>query len=125
MLVLLITGVTYNRYLVKQKANNLISKTLTELKNTQAQLIEQEKLAALGKLTNETAHEFENPLNYINNFAALNNELFHKINVEQNDAARNTMLDNLKINLQKINQYGKNADGVVKKVLVTARTVAK
>jgi tetratricopeptide (TPR) repeat protein len=124
-LILLITGITYNRYRVKQKANAEITATLLKLKNTQQQIIEHEKLAALGKLTSETAQEIEVPLNYVNNLASLNNELSGKINMEQNDSVRNNMLDHLKINLQKINQYGKNADAVVKKVLVSARSVAK
>jgi tetratricopeptide (TPR) repeat protein len=123
ILVLMITGVTYNRYCAKQTANKEISKTLTQLKDTQEQLIEQEKLAALGKITSQTAQEIEVPLNYVNSFAALNNELFNKINVELNDETRNNMLDKLKINLQKINQYGKNGDAVVKKVLMTARNI--
>jgi two-component system NtrC family sensor kinase len=125
VLVLLITAVTYNRYRVKQKANNLISKTLAELKNTQQQLIEQEKLAALGKLTSDTAQEIESPLNHLNNFATLNTELFHKLSLEQNEEVLIGMLDNLKINLQRINECGKNADAVIKKVLMTARNVGK
>jgi two-component system NtrC family sensor kinase len=125
VLVLLITVVTYNRYRVKQKANNIISKTLLELKNAQQQLIEQEKLAALGKLTSDTAQQIESPLNYVNKFATLNTELFHKLSLEQNEEALNGMLDNIKINLLRINECGKNADAVVKKVLMTARTVGK
>jgi tetratricopeptide (TPR) repeat protein len=125
ILVLLITMVTYNRYRVKQKANNIITKTLLELKNTQQQLIEQEKLAALGKLTSDTAQEIEKPLNDLNDFSGLNNALLFKIKSEKNQVTMNNMLDHLKMNLQKINQYGKNADAVVKKVLMTARNVSK
>jgi two-component system NtrC family sensor kinase len=124
IIVLLITGVIYNRYRVKQKANKLISKTLLELKNTQQQLIEQEKLAVLGKLTSDTAQEIESPLTYVNNFASLNTELFQKLSLEQNEEVLNGLLDNLKINLLRINECGKNADAVVKKVLMTARSVS-
>ena len=46
-----------------------VDKTLIELKQTQAQLVQKEKLASLGELTAGIAHEIQNPLNFVNNFA--------------------------------------------------------
>ena len=52
--------------------------TLNELRNTQAQLIQREKMASLGELTAGIAHEIQNPLNFVNNFSEVNKELLAK-----------------------------------------------
>lgn len=65
LLVLLLIGVVYNRYRIKQKSNAALSKTLTELKETQAHLVQSEKMASLGQLTAGVAHEINNPINFV------------------------------------------------------------
>ncbi len=64
---------------IKQKTNLALQKTLTELKSTQSQLIQSEKMASLGELTAGIAHEIQNPLNFVNNFSEVNKELIDEM----------------------------------------------
>lgn len=114
------------RDLVKQK--EALQQTLEELKSTQDQLVHSEKMASLGELTAGIAHEIQNPLNFVNNFSEVSNELIGEIKEEliKNSDARDMglieeILHDLEQNLTKINTHGKRADSIVKGMLQHSR----
>jgi ligand-binding sensor domain-containing protein/signal transduction histidine kinase len=107
-----------------------LKQSLEDLKSTQTQLIQREKMASLGELTAGIAHEIQNPLNFVNNFSEVNVELsdelkekLHKLNIEPKDRAElESVVDDIIQNQQKINHHGKRADGIVKGMLQHSRT---
>jgi two-component system NtrC family sensor kinase len=109
----------------KQKAKVRIEKAYDELKSTQAQLIQQEKMASLGELTAGIAHEIQNPLNFVNNFSEVSNELVDEMNseIEKGEIGEAKAIANdIKQNLEKINHHGKRADAIVKGMLQHSRS---
>jgi len=104
-----------------------IEKAYTELKTTQTQLIQSEKMASLGELTAGIAHEIQNPLNFVNNFSEVNTELIGEMEKEIEDgntAEIKSIAENIRQNLDKISHHGKRADAIVKSMLQHSRTSA-
>ncbi len=136
---ILITLLLYRNNKHRQKANALlqkqkeeieiqkknVEKTLAELRSTQVQLIQSEKMASLGELTAGIAHEIQNPLNFVNNFSDVNKELLEELkdeadkgNIEEVKAIANDVI----ANEEKINHHGKRADSIVKGMLQHSQT---
>jgi signal transduction histidine kinase len=91
-----------------------------ELKSTQSQLIQSEKMASLGELTAGIAHEIQNPLNFVNNFSDLSNELIDEMKAAFKKGEPEegfSIADDIRQNLEKINHHGKRADAIVKGML--------
>ncbi|MEJ7626848.1 MAG: ATP-binding protein [Ferruginibacter sp.] len=108
-----------------EETNAALQKSLEELKATQAQLIQSEKMASLGELTAGIAHEIQNPLNFVNNFSEVNKELLAEMkdeidkgNLEEVKLIANDVTDNE----EKINHHGKRADAIVKGMLQHSRS---
>ncbi len=129
-----------------QEKNAELTQTLQRLRDTQNQLVTQEKLASLGQLTAGIAHEIKNPLNFVNNFAVLSVDLAKELQekIEKRKAkstGRGTksegreengevgddftsveeIIQTLIQNAEKINYHGKRADGIVKSMMQHAR----
>jgi len=112
-----------------EAAKQQVDNTLSDLKATQTKLIQSEKMASLGELTAGIAHEIQNPLNFVNNFSEVNQEMLEELKAEslKPKAERDEQLEidlitDLIENEQKINHHGKRADAIVKGMLQHSRT---
>lgn len=105
--------------------NQVLADTLQQLRNTQSQLIVQEKLASLGSLTAGIAHEIQNPLNFVNNLSQLNVELINELNdIDQDISGADIapILNDLTQISQRINDHGQRATRIVQNMLQHSRS---
>jgi len=115
----------YEDFVNLDKAKASIEATLTELKATQNQLVQSEKMASLGELTAGIAHEIQNPLNFVNNFSEVSMELLEEMMEEMqkgDEEEVKALAEDVIQNLEKIYHHGQRADGIVKGMLQHSRT---
>ncbi len=126
LLLLLALGI-YQRFHFKNKANKALEGAMADLKSTQSQLVQSEKMASLGELTAGIAHEIQNPLNFVNNFSEVNKELLAEMKDEMdkgNIADAKEIASDIITNEEKISHHGKRADAIVKSMLQHSSSVS-
>ena len=128
-------GLIYTRFLdlkrleeqaiIIKEEKKALETTLNDLKAMQSQLIQAEKMASLGELTAGIAHEIQNPLNFVNNFSEVNNELIEEVKSQKpklKSEELDEILNDIFQNNEKINYHGKRADAIVKGMLQHSRS---
>jgi tetratricopeptide (TPR) repeat protein len=120
VLLLLLIGLI-NRYRYKQKANKELETAYENLKNTQQQLVQSEKMAAFGVMAKRMAHEIQNPLNFVNNFSEVSKDLVDEIVSSGNEEDKKESAQDLISNLEIINRHGKRASKIIDELQEHAR----
>jgi signal transduction histidine kinase len=118
----------YEDFVKLEHAKSAVESAMNELKATQSQLVQQEKLASLGQLTAGIAHEIKNPLNFVNNFSEVSIEMIEEV-MEERSKSQDTrdetlvdeILEDIKSNLQKVHEHGTRANGIVTSMLQHSR----
>lgn len=120
VLLLLFIGLIA-RYRYKQKVNGELSAAYENLKATQEQLIQSEKMAAFGVMATRMAHEIQNPLNFVNNFSEVSKHLLDDILLSHNEEEKKEAVHMLANNLEKINHHGNRAARIIHQLQEHAR----
>jgi tetratricopeptide (TPR) repeat protein len=121
VVLLLLLIALINRYRYKQKANKALETAYENLKNTQEQLVQSEKMAAFGVMAKRMAHEIQNPLNFVNNFSEVSKDLVDEIVSSGNEEDKKESAHDLRSNLEIINRHGKRASKIIDELQEHAR----
>ncbi len=118
----------YEDFVKLEQAKAEVDSAMSELKATQSQLVQQEKLASLGQLTAGIAHEIKNPLNFVNNFSEVSIEMIEEIKEERaksqesrDETLVDEILEDIQSNLGKIHEHGSRANSIVTSMLQHSR----
>ncbi len=114
-----------------KQSNTRLKKAMKNLKEAQAKMVTQEKLASLGQLMTGIAHEIQNPLNFIVNFSDISGEIGEELKLEFTKGTEDVsklnfeeiseLLNDLDANINKIQAHGRRADSIVKNMLIHSR----
>jgi len=113
VLVLTLALVLYNRFQIKHKANKNLEEAYRKLTETQEQLIHHKKMSSLGRLTTGLSHELQNPLNFVNNFSEVVDDLLQELDTASMNPDQQAIVDELKSSSAKIGLHGKRAQRIV------------
>jgi C4-dicarboxylate-specific signal transduction histidine kinase len=106
----------YRQYNKAKVANEKLEKAYKELRTTQEQLVKSEKMAAFGMMATRLSHEILNPLNFVNNFSEMSQEMLEEISDPENVEHHQENIKTLSQTLMKINEHGKRASSIVKEL---------
>jgi signal transduction histidine kinase len=104
-----------------EKRNTELSEALEQIKQSQEQLVRHAKLASLGEMISDIAHEIQNPLNFVTNFSELCADILKDIDYVEDDAEREELIGDLRMNIDKINHHGWRAETILKGMLMHSR----
>ncbi|WGW05688.1 sensor histidine kinase [Tropicibacter oceani] len=114
------------------RARDDAREALTRLRRTQDRLVQSEKMASLGQLTAGIAHEIKNPLNFINNFSVLSQELLAELaqilraadgSIDHRQACDAIdLIETVTGNLARVQDHGRRADSIVRTMLLHSRS---
>ena len=121
IILLLLLVALLNRYRYKQKANKELTAAYENLKATQQQLVQSEKMAAFGVVATRMAHEIQNPLNFVNNLSEISKDLVHEIVSSHDEENKKESASLLVKNLEKIHFHGERAAGIIHQLQHHAR----
>ncbi len=117
IIVFILSFIMLRQYRLKHLSNKKLKEAMDHLEQTQTQLIHQEKMASLGMLTAGIAHEIQNPLNFVTNFSESSMEIIREIKDEKDDGEKQVLMQELNMNIEKIQHHGKRADNIIKSML--------
>ncbi|MFI5172657.1 MAG: tetratricopeptide repeat protein [Chitinophagales bacterium] len=114
--LLLIIIILANRYRIKQRSNKALATAYKNLKDTQDQLVQSEKMAAIGIMATRMSHEIYNPLNFINNFSSLSIDIIEELKTSNSEEEKNETAKILVNNMDTILRHGRRAASIIDEI---------